>query len=109
MKSMYLARSLLGLVVVLALSLHLAVPASAAVLSTVQAKHAVIETGGCGQAGPSNPLPASGCHSVHAFTGIVQFGAPVQIRQHSQPTAALTLAGIDPVRDDRPPSDEAIS
>ncbi|MGF7007631.1 hypothetical protein [Aminobacter sp. BE322] len=109
MKSMYLARSLLGLVVVLALSLHFAAPASAAVLSTAPAKHSVIETGGCGQGGPFNPLPASGCHSVHAFTGIMLFGAPTQIRERSQPPTALTLAGIEPVRDDRPPSDEAIS
>ncbi len=101
-------RALFGLVIVLVLSLHLASGASAAERSGLAwSQAAFAETAGCDKNGPSETAATAGCHTVHAFVGCIEVGVPKQADSCRKRQASPELSGIEPVRDDRPPSEDA--
>lgn len=99
-------RALFGLVIVLVISLHFASGASAAERAGLAWSQAFAETAGCDNNGPSETAATPGCHTVHAFVGCIEVGVPKQADSCREPQASPELSGIEPVRDDRPPSED---
>ncbi len=101
-----LLRALFGLALVL--SLHLASGASAAENAGLDwSQAAYSESVGCDENGPEDTAATAGCHTVHAFVGCIEVGALKQARCCREAQANSELSGIGPVRDDRPPSEDA--